>query len=284
MRGPVGTWFRRQRFLVALLIRVLLHTTLVVLALLGNRAISAVAIGQIVPEAFVLRDIVQDALYAFLVVAVALFVLQMRTLIGGRTLLNIVLGRYSRPVTEQRLFAMIDLTGSTPLAARIGDERFHEFLSTFFFEIGAAVTQFVGEIYTYIGDGVIMSWPLRDAQKNAQAVQAIFAARDRIARRSDWFKVHFGQAPSFRTALHGGSVVAGECGDSRRQITYLGDVLNTTARLEALSKQLDVDCIISDHLLDQVRLPDGIKKNSLGQHRLKGVAEPFGVSALSTKA
>ncbi|MDH3740655.1 MAG: adenylate/guanylate cyclase domain-containing protein [Hyphomicrobiales bacterium] len=280
MRGVVGTWFRRQAFLVALFIRILTHTAFVVFALLGNRASSALMIGQIVPEAFILREIVQDVFYAFMVVAVALFVLQMRTLIGGRTLLNVVLGRYYRPVTEQRLFIMIDLTGSTPLAARIGDERFHDFLSAFFFEIDAAVTQFGGEVYSYIGDGVIVSWPLRDGRPNARAVEAIFAARERLDRRSSWFRSNFGQAPAFHAVLHGGSVVAGECGDSRRQITYLGDVLNTTARLEGLSKQLDVDCMISNDLLQQTTLPGSITATDLGQHTLKGVAAPVAVSAL----
>lgn len=280
MRGVVGTWFRRQAFLVALLIRILVHTGLVVFALIGNRALSALMIGEVVPEAFVPRDILQDAFYSFMVVAMALFVLQMRTLIGGRTLLNVVLGRYYRPVTEQRLFVMIDLAGSTPLAARIGDERFHEFLSAFFFEIDAAVTQSGGEIYSYIGDGVIVSWPLCDGRRNARAVEAIFAAREKLVRRGDWFNDKFGHAPAFRAVLHGGSVVAGECGDSRRQITYLGDVLNTTARLEGLSKQLDVECMISNDLLQHTTLPGSVTATDLGQHTLKGVADPVAVSAL----
>lgn len=282
MRGAVGGWFRRQAFLAALLIRILVHTALVMFALLGNRVASALMIGEVVPEAFVLQDIVRDVFYAFVVVAMALFVLQMRTLIGGRTLLNVVLGRYYRPVTEQRLFVMIDLTGSTPLAARIGDEGFHEFLSAFFFEIDAAVTQYGGEIYSYIGDGVIVSWPLSDARQNANAVEAIFAARERLDRRSSWFRSNFGHAPTFRAVLHGGSVVAGECGDSRRQITYLGDVLNTTARLEGLSKQLGAECMISNDLLQQTTLPGSITVTDLGQHTLKGVADPVAVSALKT--
>lgn len=280
MRGPVGAWLRRRAFLTALFIRVLVHTAIVVCALLSNRIITGLLIGHFVPNAFDRREILQDVVYSFLVVALILFVLQMRALIGGRTLLNVVLGRYRRPVREQRIFLLIDLTGSTPLAGKIGDERFHAFLSAFFLEIDAAVTQFDGEIYSYIGDAMIASWPLREPARNVKAVEAIFAARERLAQREPWFKARFGEAPRFRAVLHGGSVVAGECGDSRRQITYLGDVLNTTARLEALSKLLGADNMISHHLLDQIALPDGIVTEEMGCHQLKGVAEPMAVNAL----
>ena len=280
MRGPVGAWLRRQAFLAAMLIRLFVHTVIVVCGILANRIISGLLVGRFVSEQFIPIEILQDTIYAFLVVALLLFVLQMRTLIGGRTLLNVVLGRYHRPVREQRIFLLFDLTDSTPLAGKIGDERFHEFLSAFFFEIDAAVTQFGGEIYSYVGDAMIASWPLRGPKYNVKAVEAIFAARRRLTQREPWFKATFGGAPRFRAVLHGGSIVAGECGDSRRQITYLGDVLNTTARLEALSKQLGIDNLISRHLLDQLALPDSIVADDLGRHDLKGVAKPMAVNAL----
>lgn len=280
MRGPVGAWLRRRAFLAALFVWISVHTAIVVCGLLANRVISGLLIGRVVPEAYIPIEILQDAIYAFLVVGFVLFVLQMRTLIGGRTLLNVVLGRYRRPVREQRIFVLIDLSGSTPLAKKIGDEQFHQFLSAFFFEVDAAITQFGGEIYSYVGDSVIASWPLREPAQNARAAEAIFSARRRVSQREPWFKATFGEAPRFRAVLHGGSIVAGECGDSRRQITYLGDVLNTTARLEALSKELDVDSMISRHLLDQLALPDGIIAKDLGRHKLRGVAEPMKVNAL----
>lgn len=280
IRGPVGAWFRRRTFISALFVRVLIHTAFVVCGLLLNRIISGLLIGRFVSNAFVPAEILQDTIYAFLVIALLLFVLQMRTLIGGRTLLNVVLGRYHRPVREQRIFVLFDLTGSTPLAEKIGDERFHEFLSAFFFEIDAGVTQFGGEIYSYVGDAMFASWPFGEHARNARAVESVFAARRGLAQREQWFNEMFGETPRFRAVIHGGSVVAGECGDSRRQITYLGDVLNTTARLEALAKQIGIENIISRYLLGQLTLPDGIVAEDLGSHSLKGVAKPIVVNAL----
>jgi len=280
LRGSVGAWLRRRAFLTALFFRTLIHTAIIVFGLLANRILSVLLVGRFVPEAFIATEILQDTIYAFLIVALLLFILQMRTLIGGRTLLNVVLGRYHHPVRENRIFLLFDLSDSTPLAEGIGDERFHEFLSAFFFELDAAVTQFGGEIYSYVGDAMIASWPLREPRHNVKAVEATFEARRRLELREPWFKTTFGAAPRFHAVLHGGSIVAGECGDSRRQITYLGDVLNTTARLEALSKQLGIDNMISRHLLNQLALPDSIVAEDLGRHDLKGVAKPMAVIAL----
>ena len=280
MRGDVERWFARRTLLQALGLRVLIHTAIVVLCLLANRALSGLLIGYFVPNAFDLWDIGQDVVYSFLVVALVLFVLQMRTLIGARTLANVVLGRYRRPVRENRVFVLFDLTGSTPLAGRVGDERFHEFLSAFFHEIDAAVTRCGGEIYSYVGDAMFVSWPMGTPPQNARAVRAVFAARHRLLERAPWFENEFGQAANFRAVIHGGPIVAGECGDSRRQVTYLGDVLNTTARLEALAKERDVGVLISRPILAVTDLPGDVSAADLGAHHLKGVAEPIAVSAL----
>lgn len=146
--------------------------------------------------------------------------------------------------------------------------------------LDVAVTQFGGEIYSYVGDAMIASWPLSQPARNTRVAVAVFAARRRIAKREPWFHERFGETPQFRVVVHGGSVVAGECGDSRRQITYLGDVLNTTARLEALAKQVGTENIISRSLLGQLTLPEDIVAEDLGVHSLKGVTDPIEVNAL----
>jgi hypothetical protein len=49
--------------------------------------------------------------------------------IGGRTLNNLLLGRYHRPVREERAFMAVDIKGATALAERLGDERAHAFIT-----------------------------------------------------------------------------------------------------------------------------------------------------------
>ena len=275
MLGRFGNWLKRLPFVLGTLLRIGIHTVLVVTCLIVTRIAWAMNDGKSPVDEFIASNWLQDLLYSFVIIAGVLFVMQMRLLVGGRTLLNVVLGKYRRPIREERLFLLVDLLGSTALAAKLGDERFHSYVSNFFFDVDQPIVEAGGEIYSYVGDAVFAAWPLRDHQQNAKAVRAIVSMRMLIDERAPLYEERFGVAPRFRAVLHGGPVVAGECGSSRRQITYLGDVLNTTARLEALAKDLRVENLISDEILKRIALPDGVTVRDLEQHRLKGVAEPI---------
>ena len=49
-------------------------------------------------------------------------------LIGGRVLLNVILGRYRHPIREDRVMMFLDLTSSTSLAEALGEVRMQELL------------------------------------------------------------------------------------------------------------------------------------------------------------
>jgi adenylate cyclase len=201
----------------------------------------------------------------------------MRHLIGPRTLTNILLGRYHRPIKEERLFVFFDLRVSTQIAAKIGDERFHALLSSVFADADCEVVDHGGEVHSYVGDAMIATWPLGDVKSNARAVLATFAIVDGLAKATAKYRRLFGVTPRFRVALHGGPVIAGECGDSKRQITYLGDVLNVAARLEQLAKTIDSDFVASADMLPRLALPPNVHVLDRGEHSLKGVAKPLHV-------
>jgi len=145
------------------------------------------------------------------------------------------------------------------------------------------ITELGGEIYEYAGDAVIASWYLGKGNQEQQAIEAAFAACDAVHRRSEWYRQKFGEVPGLRAVLHRGSVVVGECGDSKRQIVYRGETLNTLARLEALAKALGKDVVASEpgHRLV---LPPGIQSEELGEHELKGLPVPVRIVSLTTAA
>ncbi len=87
--------------------------------------------------------------------------------------------------------------------------------------------------------------------------------------------------PVFRASIHYGEIVAGEIGDVRREIAYVGDTLNSAARLLDAAKELSHDVLASEDLLDQAALPDGIKAEKLPTLSARGRAQPLGVSALA---
>jgi adenylate cyclase len=64
--------------------------------------------------------------------------------------------------------------------------------------------------------------------------------------------------------------VAGECGDTKLSIVYLGDTLNAAARLEELAKAMNWACLISGDLLRRLQLPAGLAADPLGPVALRG--------------
>jgi adenylate cyclase len=143
------------------------------------------------------------------------FVLVLRMLLGTRTLLALVTGRYQEPQAEERIVMFLDLRGSTPLAERLGDIGFHRFLNRVFFDITDPVLEAGGEIYRYIGDEIIITWVAAKRDASAAAVTCLFALADALDRRREHYLAEFGSAPQLRGALHQGPPRRGR--DGRRE-------------------------------------------------------------------
>jgi adenylate cyclase len=273
MRTVIGDWLRRLSFVPAFIIREAILVVIVVLSLALNSILSRWLGGMEPIFHYPLNALLIDAVFSFVVCGLVLFVIQMRQLIGPRTLTNILLGRYHRPIQEERLFVFFDLRDSTLIAAKIGDERFHALLSSVFADADREVVDHGGEVHSYVGDAMIATWPLGDVRKNGRAIEAAFAIIDGLEKATTKYRRLFAVTPRFRVALHGGPVIAGECGDSKRQITYLGDVLNVAARLEQLAKTIDADFVASADMLPRIALPPDVHVLDRGEHGLKGVAK-----------
>jgi hypothetical protein len=83
-------------------------------------------------------------------------------LIGGPMLASIVLGTYHRPVREQLIVMFLDLADSTPLAEKLGELRVHDLITRFFFDIDEPINDHGGSVLSYVGDEVIVTWPVTD--------------------------------------------------------------------------------------------------------------------------
>jgi len=202
-------------------------------------------------------------------------------LLGFSTLKNILTGRYVHPRREQKAFLLIDMRDSTGLAERLGPIRFHELLNSFFRDIAEAAFESEAEIHKYVGDEAILTWPIDAALADGESLACPFLARDLIARNAEHYRKRYGAVPTFRAALHCGEIVAGEIGDVRREIAYVGDTLNVAARLLEAAKGLGHDILVSQDLLQIVKLPSGLEAMPLPTLAIRGRTAPLGISALS---
>jgi adenylate cyclase len=224
-------------------------------------------------------------------------VFELTRLIGGRVLLAVILGRYRHPIREERVLMFLDLAGSTAMAEALGEVRMQELLTRFFFDIDEPIVAHGGEVHAYVGDAVIVTWPLTGEGaggqgsgrqgSGSQCLDCFFAVEDRIAQRADSYAREFGRVPRFRGALHAGPVVISECGDSRRQIAYFGDTVNVTARLQEHGKEAGCSLLVSADLLRRVQAGPDLRVVALGPAALRGRAaavEAFAVERVGLPA
>jgi adenylate cyclase len=198
-------------------------------------------------------------------------------MLGQNVMTSFFTGRYHRPVEEERIFMFLDIVSSTTIAEKIGHVRFHVLLGDFFFDISDAILAAGGEIYKYVGDEVIVSWRMDRGIEDARCVRVFFDVRDAVEARRTAYEEKFGFVPGFRAGVHGGTVVVGEMGDFKREIAFLGDVVNTTARIQAATKEHGRDLLVSSAVMDRIDLPGGYRAERLGAIRLRGKEEEVGL-------
>jgi adenylate cyclase len=207
-------------------------------------------------------------------------VFELTRLVGGRVLLNVILGRYRHPTTEKRVLMFLDLAGSTSLAEALGEVRTQELLTRFYFDIDEPIVAHGGEVHAYVGDEVIVTWPLTTRPREVRCLECFFAIEDRIAENAASYRHEFGSIPNFRAALHAGPLVISECGDSHRQIAYFGDTINVTARLREHCKEVGRPLLVSADLLGCVRPGPDLRVESLGRTSLRGRSASLEVFAV----
>jgi adenylate cyclase len=208
-------------------------------------------------------------------------VFMMGGLLGYGTLKDLLTGRYVQPKRERKAFLLIDMKDSTGLAERLGPIRFHELLNSFFRDVSDAALECEAEIHKYVGDEAILTWSNEQAVADGDCLACPFIARDIIAANGAEYRRRFGVVPEFRAALHFGEIVAGEIGDVRREIAYVGDTLNVAARLLEAAKTLGRDVLVSADLLEKSALPPGVRAEPLPTLTMRGREAPLGISALT---
>jgi adenylate cyclase len=280
MVGPWRETVRRWPVAVVLLLRTLVYG--IVFLIIPN-AISALVHGSLAPFGDPMRVVTGTTLaLSFGFGFVINFALTTARLLGPRTVASFITGRYHRPRQEDRIVLFVDLVGSTRLAEQLGDAKFLGFLNSVFWDITDPVLEAGGEIYRYVGDEIIMTWPAESAARGRPAIACIFAIEDVLQRRHDHYVALYDATPRFRAALHAGPLVVGEMGDVKREIVLLGDTMNTTARIEGVCRTIGHDYIASAPAMpERSALPPGVYAQSLGPLELRGKENVIELFALT---
>ncbi|MBL0389217.1 adenylate/guanylate cyclase domain-containing protein [Tumebacillus sp. ITR2] len=265
-------YLRRARFFVGVLVRTIYYATMVTFWLTMSYGFEKLlSKGRFDIE--INRSFYVAALLILLLTFLLNVYVMLSRLVGRQVLGYFLTGKYHRPVEEERIFMFLDIRGSTEIAEKLGDLRYQDFLNDFFYDITNSILRTKGEIYKYVGDAVIVSWPIKLGVKNGNCLRCYQSIQDTLTHVRNRYRHKYGFAPEFRVGLHGGPVVAAEIGDNKREIAFLGDTVNTAARLQEECKQQEVECLISGDLLHLIRAQGDthfFKSERIGAVRLRG--------------
>lgn len=213
------------------------------------------------------RLIASSSLLALALALMLLPIFKIMQILTLPTLIRAMLGQYLHPNSEERGILFMDLKGSTQLIERIGDKAFLRFLNEILFQINGIILKHKGEIYRYVGDEFIITWPEQHLQGS---LDCIIEIQNRLESNADKFKRRFGCEPEFRFGLHFGEVLVGELGDLRAEIALIGDAINTTKRIEDVCRHFPFDVLVSDVYLERVNCPTHTRPVPVEEIRLRG--------------
>jgi class 3 adenylate cyclase len=140
-----------------------------------------------------------------------------------------------------------------------------------------------GRISSHRWHRICDAWRVTAKPSARRYIDCFFAIQDRIAEQADQYRREFGLVPSFRGALHAGSVAISECGDSRRQIAYFGDTMNVAARLQEHCKEGGRILLVSADLVRLATPSADVIVEALGPTPLRGRAAPIDVFAVERR-
>ena len=289
LEGPMRVWLSGLSFAANLIVRSTIYAAIIAaiqLFQLGE-AIQLFQLGEAIaglPLEASSKTFWFGFVYSAVLSVVFNLALAITNIIGPRAFLNFITGRYHTPVEEKRFVLFVDIAGSTGLAERLGGIAIHRLLDRTFRLLTLAVVDYRGEVLNYVGDEVIVTWPERGGALDCRPLRCFAAMREALAKASSQFEREFGAIPRIRGSLHFGPVIVGEIGDIKRAIVFNGDVMNTAARLEELSRNVDGGFLASRAAMERFSSAPPFAVRDLGRLAIRGRADGIDVVGIHAPA
>ncbi|MEM9000869.1 MAG: adenylate/guanylate cyclase domain-containing protein [Bacteroidota bacterium] len=200
--------------------------------------------------------------------------------LGKDVFVKMLMGRYRTPKEEDRIFMFLDLKDSTKIAERLGHLQYSQFIQDCFHDLNMVVSRYEAEIYQYVGDEVVLTWPYVKGITNNNCVRLFFEFQQRQLSRNGYYLHKYGICPQFKAGIHGGALMIAEVGFVKKQLAYHGDVINTSARIQKQCNNFNVPLLVSEKLINDLSSKELLTSKYLGNVLLKGKRNQVKIYAL----
>lgn len=213
-------------------------------------------------------------LYTGAILDLALFYSEIENYLGNGIMSN-YLGKYHKPRKETRIFMFLDMKSSTSIAEKMGHELYFELLKKYYADMTEAILETNGEVYQYVGDEIVVTWTKKNGISNNNCIECYRQISEVFEKKEEEYVEQFGLVPTFKAGYHIGEVTTGEIGIIKKDIIFTGDVLNTTARIQAECNTYNAKALVSGHLFDELQKENPISYAQIGKLLLRGKTEPI---------
>jgi adenylate cyclase len=218
--------------------------------------------------------------YTTMVSFVLNFFRQINLKFGPGNLWKFITGRFHRPKEEERIFMFLDMKGSTTIAESLGHVQFGELVQDCFSDL-SVVRNNEAEVYQYVGDEAILYWEVENGLRNNNCLLAFFEYNRLLKNKSEYYQKTYGVIPEFKAGANIGAVTVTEVGDIKRDLAFLGDTMNTAARIESECNKHNTNLLISEMLHQRLPAADGLIRTLVDQLTLRGKKQAIGVYSVA---
>lgn len=272
--------FRNLSFLSKIVLKTVIYMGLLtLLMLISSIILNAINLKTTVTDPQVIDTVLSFlgsftylslAIFAGAIIDLTLFFNEIIDYLGLDVVGTYFTGKYSKPVKENRIFMFLDMRSSTTIAEKLGHEQHYQLINDYYADMSRAIIQTQGQVYQYVGDEIVISWKIDRGLQEANCLACFFQISAKIQRKADKYVSRYGLIPSFKAGLHVGEVTRGQIGLIKREMLFIGDVLNTTARIQGLCNELESDLLISEELKALLPEKSNYTFTSKGCYELRG--------------
>ncbi|MEO6167435.1 MAG: adenylate/guanylate cyclase domain-containing protein [Chitinophagales bacterium] len=224
--------------------------------------------------------LVSILVYALFISFLISFIKQVNQKFGPGILVPMLLGKYYKPLQEDRIFLFLDLRSSTTYAENIGHVLYSELIQDCFYDLALEVEKYRAEIYQYVGDEAVLTWKLKNGLAHNNCLHITLAFNQQLQSRSTHYIRKYGVVPEFKGGVNSGLVMVAEIGEIKKEIAYHGDVLNTASRIQSQCNLYGKNLLVSEQLKNQLPGTDDLKFEMIGTLELKGKKELVSIYAV----
>ena len=200
---------------------------------------------------------------------------------GQGVFIKILMGKYRKPKEEERIFMFLDLKDSTAIAEKLGHLKYSQFIQDCFHDLNMVLFKHEAEIYQYVGDEAVLTWPYAKGVSNNNCIKLFFEFQQQRQSRKEYYLHNFGVYPEFKAGLHGGALMVAEVGFIKKELAYHGDVINTSARIQAQCNNYNVTLLLSEKLINDINTEGFSTSKSIGSVLLKGKEKEVKIHAIT---